>query len=65
MSAQPRMSDAELREWARSCLCKVRYYSADNAAKAALKRMRRGAPTLRSYYCAHCGGWHLTKRVKA
>ncbi|MGB0218337.1 MAG: hypothetical protein ACPGJF_03300 [Sinimarinibacterium flocculans] len=53
-----------LRQWVRSCLSKCRYSSA-NRANAAVRRARlRRRVVLRTYYCEHCGGWHLTKQVQ-
>lgn len=49
----------------RSCTDKKRYATEIMAimkAKALIFRARHGK-VLWTYACAHCGGWHLTKRL--
>lgn len=57
-----RIEQLRLQRWARSCLSKKRYGSAD-AAEQAIKRLRaKGRGPLFTYACEHCAGWHLTKQ---
>jgi hypothetical protein len=52
--------NARIDSWARGCLNKRRYSTAALASRVAAGRIRLGAPMLRSYWCKHCSGWHLT-----
>lgn len=63
MSAQPQMSDAELRHWARSCLSKCRYGTPERATAKAESLTRARRVKLYTYHCTYCGGWHLTRRL--
>lgn len=47
----------------RVCGKKLRYGSKAEALASANCSVRHGAPTLRSYKCPYCGGWHLTSFV--
>lgn len=62
-----RLRDLALRDWVRSCLRKRRYAAERDAYRVGSKRSRPGAraraPALFAYYCRHCGGWHLTRRL--
>lgn len=48
------------RRWLSGCAGKARY-SSEAAADAGIG-LQLGAPTLGSYHCADCDGWHLTER---
>lgn len=52
---------------ARSCGKKIDYRSEETARKAAdamnLKTSRPGYHELEPYPCAHCGGWHIGRRM--
>lgn len=61
--AERYLRDQRVHEWARSCLGKRRFESPDRADIAVSKAKRRRHVALRHYYCRHCGGWHLTKRM--
>lgn len=58
------MERERLRKWARSCLRKCRYSTPRRAQVAADRASRRRHISIRTYYCEHCGGWHLTKQVQ-
>ena len=44
------------------CNSKVRYKTESGAMAKAIALMNRGAPSLRTYRCPLCGGWHLTSK---
>ncbi|MGQ0530012.1 MAG: hypothetical protein ACT4PG_09405 [Panacagrimonas sp.] len=62
-TAERYLRDQRLHEWAHSCLRKIRFPSTDKADRAVAKALRRRRVVLRHYYCNHCGGYHLTKRI--
>lgn len=43
------------------CLRKARYESRELADEVAKRRMREGAPRLKTYGCCLCGGFHIAK----
>lgn len=58
------MDQVDIDEWVRSCLRKKRYDTRELADQ--VRGARQGKPgaraKLRSYFCHHCSGWHLTHR---
>lgn len=46
-----------------ACRRKRRYADRDDAARVAERRMADGSERLKTYRCAHCDGWHLTKWI--
>ena len=46
------------------CMGKRRYAVEAEALIVAVRRTHHGAPTLRTYPCRACKGWHLTKRAQ-
>ena len=51
-------------EWAKSCLKKNRYETKEGARFIQRKAYRERMHKLRVYFCEHCNGWHVTKRLK-
>lgn len=50
----------------KKCVKKFRHddeWSANNAIKTAYLKYGKNAPTLRSYQCKVCNGWHLTSKA--
>lgn len=46
-----------------TCASKNRYRSEGDATYYANRAFTKRGVRLRAYYCANCGGWHLTKQV--
>lgn len=55
---------SDLPSMRRMCDRKTRYPTAEHAAVAASKALRRRPGALRYYECPWCGGWHLTSKVE-
>jgi len=49
----------KFKEWAKTCLSKKKISDA-----AARKIQKKSKTKLRYYFCPHCGGFHLTKKLK-
>lgn len=50
------------KNYERSCLSKLRYWTYVAAMIVASQREASGAPKLKAYKCENCGGWHLSKK---
>lgn len=56
------MTEEELRDFARSCLCKTGYLTMWRARKVAAKVYGERGIKLYAYTCPNCGMVHLTKK---
>lgn len=62
--AERYLRDQRLYEWSRSCLSKIRYDTQAHANVAISRARHRRRVALFTYYCRHCGGWHLTRQLQ-
>jgi len=51
-------------EWIKTCIKKKRYSTEDFADTVIKKVLQERGTQLHRYYCPHCFGWHLTKKIR-